>query len=150
MKRFWEKVDKSGDCWEWLDYKQDAGYGRFWFEGKNHLAHRMAYQLTVGEIPKGDGYHGTCVLHRCDNPSCVNPNHLFLGTQADNLRDAANKRRCIVPSSVGTANNHAKLTEYKVLKIRKSSGTLKEIAAKFGVSLSLISLIKNNKLWNHI
>ena len=94
-KRFFEKValpEDLNDCWEWIGAKGDGGYGSFTFEGRCG-AHRVAWEMRNGPIPKGDGYHGTCVLHDCDNPGCVNPNHLFLGTQTDNMRDAGTKGR---------------------------------------------------------
>ena len=88
-ERFWVKVDKSGDCWEWIAFRLKSGYGRFWYKGAPHQAHRVSWMLhNLSEIPKGQ-----CVLHRCDNPPCVNPDHLFLGTDADNVRDRDQKGR---------------------------------------------------------
>ena len=88
MDKFWKKVDKSGDCWLWMAGKLEKGYGQFWFDGRTHRAHRMAWLLTNGEIPEG-----MCVLHKCDNPPCVNPSHLWLGTNQDNMDDMNNKGR---------------------------------------------------------
>ena len=90
QERFWSKVDRSGECWLWTAAKVQ-GYGSF--DGRR--AHRVAWELAYGPIPKGVGYHGTCVLHRCDTPACVNPAHLRLGTQADNMadRDAKGRQR---------------------------------------------------------
>ncbi len=90
---FWNKVNKvPSGCWEWAGGKNN-GYGVLCVSGKTIKAHRYAWILTNGEIPKGEGYHGTCVLHKCDNPSCINPDHLFLGSNADNVRDRVAKNR---------------------------------------------------------
>ena len=89
MDRFWSKVDQTGTgCWEWQGTRMAAGYGKFSYQGKSMYAHRMAWQLSNGSIPEG-----LYVLHRCDNPSCVRPVHLFLGTQRVNMHDAIEKGR---------------------------------------------------------
>ncbi len=92
-ERLWEKVDRSGDCWIWKGAISNKGYGSFRFNNKTELAHRVAWILVNGPIPDGVGDHGTCVLHSCDNPRCVNPAHLFLGTQVDNINDMVRKGR---------------------------------------------------------
>ena len=90
-RRFWSKVDNSGDCWEWRGAISKSGYGSFGAMGKTMRAHRMAWILARGEIPAG-----MCVCHSCDNKKCVRPEHLFLGTQRDNLDDAMKKKtHCI-------------------------------------------------------
>lgn len=103
--RFWPKVARaaSGECWEWQGDRNQAGYGRIRVGDKRKLAHRVAWRLTFGPIPKGDGYHGTCVLHRCDNPACVNPSHLWLGTQTENAADMAEKGRAWSPLALQNA-----------------------------------------------
>ena len=88
MERFWNKVDKTDDCWNWTASKNIQGYGYFRFDGKMRKAHRMAWLLVNGEIPDG-----MCVCHTCDNPGCVNPIHLWLGTNQDNMDDMNNKGR---------------------------------------------------------
>lgn len=89
-ERFWSKVNIQGpwDCWEWKRHRNEDGYGSFRFRGGMRLAHRVAWILSVGEIPDDLG-----VLHHCDNPACCNPAHIFLGTQLDNMRDAKRKGR---------------------------------------------------------
>lgn len=93
-RRFERKVVRNGECWAWAGAKTPEGYGTIRNErGKTEKAHRVAWRLHVGEIPKGGGHHGMCVLHRCDNPWCVNPAHLFLGSNRDNAIDRQSKGR---------------------------------------------------------
>lgn len=87
-ERFWLKVDRSGDCWEWLAGKTKDGYGRFWFDGKMRRATHFAIRTEGSDVPSG-----LLVLHHCDNPGCVNPDHLWLGTHIDNNRDREKKGR---------------------------------------------------------
>lgn len=89
-KRFWEKVAyaRNWKCWLWIGSKNNMGYGRINIKGKIKLAHRVAYELNIGEIPKGK-----FLLHTCDTPLCVNPKHLLIGTQKDNLQDMSKKGR---------------------------------------------------------
>ncbi len=94
-ERFWAKVEKGGGCWLWRG-SLSRGYGKFRTGGRGSIpanAHRVAWELTYGAIPVGEGYHGTCVCHTCDNRSCVRPDHLFLGSNLDNARDCAAKQR---------------------------------------------------------
>jgi hypothetical protein len=88
-ERFWEKVRVGADedCWLWVGTANASGYGVFHYDGRYHLAHRIAWMLTYGSFPE------PCGLHKCDVPACCNPNHLFEGTQADNMRDAMTKGR---------------------------------------------------------
>ncbi len=92
--RFWEKVTKGDACWEWNAFLDRAGYGRIHVLGESRLAHRIAWELENGPIPSGDGAgNEVFVCHRCDNPRCVRTEHLFLGTNKENMRDMASKKR---------------------------------------------------------
>ena len=100
MDRFWSKVQKTESCWMWQNSCYTNGYGKFHYMGKHKRAHRVAWILVYGEIPKG-----LYVLHRCDEKRCVRPDHLFIGTQKENIRDAMQKKRfkpCRLPTSVET------------------------------------------------
>lgn len=93
QERFWARVDKSGDCWLWTGYRMPDGYGRVSLEwGQMRLTHRLSYEWAFGEIP-----NGMYVCHHCDNPACVRPDHLFIGTQQDNMSDASRKNRIKSP-----------------------------------------------------
>lgn len=145
-ERFFKYVNKlitGKKCWEWIGDIGIGGYGRIWYKGKTNFAHRVSYLKHIGKIPKG-----TLVCHTCDNPKCVNPDHLFLGTEQNNYDDMVSKgRRKKVP------NSKKRLTEYQVICIRKLLDTgelLKNIAVKFSVSIQTISSIKNNRTWKNI
>lgn len=103
-ERFIKKVEKTKGCWIWKSATINGGYGRFTMGKKQYLAHRVSYEIFKGAIPKGKGYHGTCVLHKCDNRLCVNPKHLFLGTQSENIKDAIIKHRHFTPDWSGMKN----------------------------------------------
>lgn len=150
-ERFWRKVDVRGpdECWPWTA-GTTCGYGVVTVAGGRKIrAHRLSWQIHLGPIPEGEGHHGTCVLHHCDQPSCVNPSHLFLGTQADNMADMFAKGRG--RSLRGENHGRAKLTENSVFEIRKrySDGeSQKSIAVAFGVSRPNISYIVTKKRWD--
>ncbi len=139
---FWAKVDKSGICWEWTAAKSPVGYGLYGSGAfGERLAHRESWRICHGNLP--DGMH---VLHRCDNPSCVNPNHLFLGKHADNMLDMKKKSRrkniC-----AGEKNGRAKLNYEKAQEIRKvySQGRSQQsIADQYGISQQQISKVVRN------
>ena len=153
MKRFWSKVDKSGDCWEWKAYKDKLGYGFFNLTGERmELAHRVAWKLVNGEIPEGDHYGTTCVCHHCDNPSCVNPAHLFLGSHTDNMKDMTEKKRNVPQSMKGSKHPNSKLTEKDVIAIRSMKGTASysEIGKGFGIGADNVYQIMNRIAWKHI
>ena len=135
-------VTETG-CAEWTGYRDGDGYGIVRVGGKNKRAHRVSYTLSMGPIP--DGFH---VLHRCDNPPCINPDHLFLGTNYDNVKDKISKGRD--RGVHGTENRHNKLTPEQVIEIRNSTGTQRAVAAQYGVSGSLVNYIRNRKSWKHL
>jgi hypothetical protein len=148
--RFWCRVDKRGpdECWPWLGCKHKSGYGRIsagGYGGRMLDTHRVSWELHNGPIPEGEGYHGTCVLHRCDNRPCCNPNHLFLGTNDDNMADMVAKGRA--HSLRGEANGNSKLTAAQVAEIRSATGAQSRIAARFGISQALVSKIRRGENW---
>jgi hypothetical protein len=137
---FWAKVKQDGDnCWLWLSSKNPKGYGHF--GKKSRSAHRLSWELTRGPIPNKKH-----VLHKCDNRACVNPNHLFLGTNADNVRDRVSKGR----GARGVVNGSAKLTEYLVKQILISTEGPRSLGRKLGVRHSTIVSIRQNRTWKHI
>lgn len=150
-ERFWSKVDKSGSdnaCWIWTAHKNKKGYGYFGIGNTVQQSHRVSWELTYGEIPDG-----LCVLHNCpdgDNPSCVNPKHLFLGTNIDNVRDMDKKGR----RAVGENAPNRKLTANQVRYIRKrhSEGdiTFAELGRQMGVKGDTISDVVRRKFWKSI
>jgi len=142
---FWAQVSKRGrdDCWLWNRWKDKDGYGQIRRFGRKCRAHRVAYELTRGPIPKG-----RFVLHSCDNPSCVNPQHLWIGTHTDNVRDMMNKGRNVYLH--GERNPHSKLTNEVVLEIRNAVGSSYSIARRFNISQSNISRIRARKTWPHV
>ncbi|MCW2405080.1 hypothetical protein M2336_001709 [Sphingobium sp. B1D7B] len=132
-------------CWPWLGPVNSNGYGRFSLRNSHILAHRQSYRLFKGEIPEGMN-----VCHSCDNRLCVNPEHLWLGTQSENLRDAVAKGRMKHPDTRGERNGNRKLAAADVAAIRKMhSGGLPKyrIAERFGVSPSTVGNIINGDTW---
>lgn len=147
-KAFWEKVEKgnSDECWEWIASKNPDGYGNIWIDKKCQKAHRVSWVLHCGSIP--ENMH---VLHTCDNPSCVNPKHLWLGTHQDNMRDRGQKGRNGFVE--GESCHLSKLTENQVLEIRrlKKGGKSNTFLSKqFGVTSTNIAEIVNGKTWRYL
>ena len=141
--RFWAKVDRgrADDCWEWTASLDGKGYGQFFPKTDASVrAHRWSFADTYGPIPDT-----LCVCHKCDNPKCVNPNHLFLGTHADNMRDMRRKGRHPGPGFAGESHPNVKLTDSQVREIRAGySGAWGEqtrLAQEYGVHKTLISTI---------
>ena len=143
--RFVAKIDKNGEngCWIWTASTRH-GYGQFCIDGKIWKANRVAYKLWKGEIPDG-----LLVRHKCDVPTCVNPEHLEVGTQQDNMDDMVRAGR--QNKLKGETNGGAKLTEAQVLDIRLRKGqTQVELAREFGISKTQICNIRNGKRWKHL
>ena len=163
VDRFWVKVKKTDSCWLWRGATNSRGYGRINRDGRYQsfvAAHRIAWELTYGPIPPGMG-----VCHRCDVPLCVRPDHLFLGTHADNMRDMAAKRRGtlgdrnpvrLYPERVqrGETCSWSKLTEDQVRAIRSRyvprKVTLQMLADEYGVTDMVIHKIIRRKSWAHV
>lgn len=146
LERFEKKFVRlsAAECWLWTAGMYRDGYGRFRVGAAGRPAHRVSYEIYVGPIP--EGFH---VCHHCDVRPCVNYGHLFLGTNADNSADMVAKGR--KARQMGETNGRAKLTEAEVLEIRAAVGfTLMQLAAMYGVHLSLISLIRRREIWAHL
>lgn len=159
-QRFWKRVsvDSPDECWEWQGSRRGKGYGSAWDGERIQPTHRIAWTLTFGTIPDG-----LWVLHKCDNPPCCNPSHLFLGTNADNMADMAQKGRStkgrkaksIHPNSIhhGEKNGSAKLTVEDVINIRsarRSGVEVRAIAHHFDIAYHTVWCIVNKKTWNQI
>lgn len=144
-ERFWAKVDnRNGEgCWTWNGDSYPKGYGRLKIDGKGKRAHRISYELFCGPIP--DGLH---VLHKCDNPACVRPDHLWVGTNKDNIRDKVKKGR--QAHNRGVNHGRAKLTPKQVMKIRQDRRTCAAIAADYQISETHAWQIKARKCWAHL
>lgn len=157
-----DKCKNPKACWNWLKSKNEKGYGKTRSEGKLHYTHRLSWELVNGKIPVG-----LFVLHKCDNPSCINPNHLFLGTSKDNFEDMMKKGRSNHPTGIrhgsktkpdkvvrGEKIFTSKLNTSLVLEIReikKSTGVSNNvIAEKYGVTPPTIRHIVNRTSWTHI
>lgn len=156
--RFWAKVQRGSPdtCWEWQGSRNHRGYGSITIAGKAARAHRVAWQFDNGAIPVG-----MMICHRCDNPPCCNPAHLFLGTPQDNVLDMVAKGRHVrgprdesaTNWARGTRNAASKLTDEAVVEIRQryDAGEVgKRIAERFGISPSLVTLVGRRRAWLHV
>lgn len=141
--RFEVKVDRTDDCHEWQSHRDRDGYGRFWLNGGHEQAHRVAYFIENGELPP-------VVRHDCDNPSCVNPDHLRGGTRLDNIRDRQARDR----QAKGQRNGRAKLDEETVIELRrrkkKEDVTYRELAKEMGVSRAAVAEAVRGETWKHV
>jgi hypothetical protein len=135
LDRFSQLNEETG-CIEFTGTTPGPGYGMMKVDGRPKGAHRVAWELANGPVPPGKQ-----ILHRCDNPPCVNPNHLFVGTHADNMRDKVSKGRQR-GAARGEANHNAKISDVDVDAIRASSVLQKDVAAEYGISQSMVSRIR--------
>jgi len=146
-------VDSKTGCWIWQGARNKAGYGRVKRYGRMTWAHRLFYEVHVGPIPSG-----MLVCHHCDNPPCVNPEHLFLGTYKDNEADKKMKgRKPMSPFTLhpelrprGEKHHRAKFTNLDIIDIRSSSLPARELASRYNVAESTIHRIKSRKFWKHV
>ena len=140
-ERFFSKVQKTDACWIWIGRINKGGYGEF-DSYQTRLAHRAMWELFHEEqIPPG-----MCILHHCDNPKCVNPRHLFLGTHQDNVADKTKKGR----AAKGEANGNVKLSVQEVLDIRAAPGKYRDIAQQYGICYTNVGKIKRREKWKHL
>lgn len=142
-------VFKTETCWLWTGFIDELGYGRISSNRKDYKAHRLSYQTFIGPIPPG-----MCVLHRCDVRNCANPEHLFLGSQLDNIKDMVAKNRHRTNPRYGTENPMSKVNDSIVRQIRAiyaDGGTSqRKVADQFGLSVMTVNRIVNRKLWGHV
>ncbi len=151
QERFWSMVSK--DCWIWQGAKERHGYGHFRDDGKDHRAHRYAYELANGPIPAG--MH---VLHKCDVMACVNPTHLRLGTHQENMLDCKHKKRTTIGERSGTAKLTREqaetiLREYRIEGAKGTGGrrsNAKELAARFGVGPATVVATVSGRSWPNL
>lgn len=151
LMRFWGKVlyHPQTYCWEWQGYTDANGYGRVGVVGYRYYTHRLSYLLAYGEIP--NGLH---VCHACDNPRCVNPDHLWLGTHLDNIADRTRKGRTVTNGPRGEAHPFAKLTSplVKELRTRYGAGGISQsqLAREYRISQSTMTRALRGNTWAHI
>lgn len=144
-------IHPQTQCWEWQASLTPMGYGQVRFQGARKLAHRVAWTLFRGEIPENDTAYGTMnVLHRCDNPRCINPDHLFLGDQKLNALDSVSKQRWGRRGCKGETHGRAVVTENIVRQMRASKESVHLLAERFGLSLGAVRHILKRRSWKHV
>ncbi len=144
-ERYEHYVIKGPECWDWAGSKDKKGYGKLNVNNVPELIHRLSWGFHCGPIPKGEQ-----VLHRCDNPPCSNPAHLFLGIHQDNMDDMWAKGRARPRRHLGTEHGMSRLTEDQVYAIRESSGPSRIIAEQMGISGRQVRDIRLRRSWKHL
>ena len=142
-QRFETFFTKTESCWDWEGSLRGKGYGGFRQNNKMYIASRVSYELYKNPIPEG-----LLVCHTCNNPKCVNPNHLYLGTYQENTQQAVKEGRQYIPK--GVENGSAKLTEEQIFLIREDPRSQRTIAKEYGISQLHVSRIKRKISWSHI
>lgn len=158
LEKFAHLAERRGECLMWTGSALASGYGQTSYKGRKDLAHRVAFEIAKGPIPPG-----MCVCHSCDNPPCIEPSHLWIGTHADNTHDAVNKGRMASGSRHGTHTRpdliprgerraFSKLTREQVVEIKCRIGneSQSDIAADYGVGQGTISKIARGVKWSHV
>ena len=146
LERFWAKVEKTSGCWYWSGTKTKAGYGQINIDGVPVYAHRLSWEIyNKKKIPKGK-----MVLHHCDNPPCIRPTHIYVGTASDNSKDCIRRGRAKHPLRMGEQIGTSKLTKIEVKEIRSLYMTRKMLAERYGVSEGTIGFILRNQTWKHV
>jgi hypothetical protein len=150
IDRFWKYIEKKDGCWIWRGGLNSMGYGQFHIgNGKMALCHRLSWVVHRGPID-GD----LCILHKCDNPKCVNPDHLFIGTMKDNMQDKANKKRNL--KNIGEYSCQHKLTDCEATEIRKlykratRNFNIQSLAKKYNIGQTTVWEILNGRAWKHL
>lgn len=152
VSRFFEKVEvgKRHQCWPFIGLQNKRGYGQFCITVETKSDEMLPAPHVALAIAGMSRPEGLCALHKCDNPSCVNPSHLYWGTQADNAHDRETRGRGNHKGLLGEKNSQAKLTAEQVLEIRASPKGALEISKDYGVSHATIIYIRQRKRWAHI
>lgn len=146
VQRFWDKADRSGKCWIWQGWKDKGGYGMYPWDGAIIRAHRLAFELTYGSIPKG-----LLILHECDNSLCINPAHLRAGTAAENNQDTLSRERRTYENVRGERNGRARITNEQARHIcdlyATGNHTQIELAHMFNIDQTSISRVVRMGRW---
>jgi len=155
INRFLSNLPKEhiNECWNWKGTINSNGYGvlsEYGRKGKKRYAHRVSWEFhNKRSIPSVDGYHGSVIMHTCDNRKCVNPKHLVLGTQSENVRDMVKKGRKVTVCIEGSKHHNASITEEIAQGIFIMKGLYKDIATHYKCSVAVVKGVKNRNTWRH-